>query len=165
MRYDPLAPDGGLFSEGVYEARTSAKEGKSAKGNPMITVTVTVFNGDDSIAVMDYWVSANKKNLASFCRATGQFETVFMAGSIDPSHINGRRVKVRLSIDNNEKGKTNRDGELYLPKNIVAEYLPSDLEDDPPADDFPPEEDPFAGPPPAPEPAPPVPPDPEDPIF
>ena len=144
MRFDPNAPDGGVLAEGIYEARTSAKQETSKAGNAMLTVTANVFSCEDVSETKDYWTSKNKKNMASFCRATGQYDDVFMRGEVTPEHVNGRRVRVRLVVE--DKGKINpTTGNPYPPKNVITEYLPTELTQEEPlrdtSGDVPPEED------------------------
>lgn len=97
----------------------------SAKGNPMLEVTLAVMDKDGSTRmVKDYLLQSDKMlfKLKHFCDGIGLGEK-FAKGELNPADCLKRSGMVKLGTD---KGKLKPDGEGMWPdKNIVKDYLKS----------------------------------------
>jgi hypothetical protein len=112
-----------LVSGGVYPAKvTRVDEGASEKGNPMMTLFVSVGEPKNEVEIRDYltFTAYGKRKIIEFARAVGlpapddEEEEV----ELEADECLGRRALVEVKA----REKTDKDGVPYLG---VTKWLPS----------------------------------------
>lgn len=111
----------GAWAPGVYDAEImTAIEGVSAKGNDMITLTLTVYHPDDGAQrqMKDWLVDAMAFKVRHCCEAAGLLAD-YEAGDLDAWKLEGKPVKAKLGT---ETYRTD-DGRSGT-RNKVVDYVP-----------------------------------------
>ncbi len=101
---------------------TEATETESKRGNAMIAVTLTVFNGADERTFQD-WFTASERHAARLrhaCEAVGELAK-YEAGAIAAEDFPGHTVLARLEI---EKGRAG-----FPARSVIVDYKADAAED------------------------------------
>jgi hypothetical protein len=118
MKFNPSGKSARkLLGKGEYDfVVTAAEERISGSGNTMIVLTLKVTNADgETTCVKDYLLAKMRRKLRQAALACGlgdKFET----GSLSDVDFIGRRGRLRLKVDEDEKGE-------YPDKNVVDAYI------------------------------------------
>lgn len=99
----------------------NAVDGKSSKGNDMITLTLRVFVGDSSRQLNDYLLEAMPGKLFHFCQYTGLADK-YAAGTLSADDCLGRTGYLTTGI---QKGKEKDDGsgDVWPDRATVKDYI------------------------------------------
>lgn len=99
-----------------------ATETESKRGNAMIAVVLTVFNGGEERTFQD-WFTASERHAARLrhaCEAVGELAK-YEAGAIAAEDFPGHAVQVRLEV---EKGRAG-----FPARSVIADYKEDAAED------------------------------------
>jgi hypothetical protein len=97
-----------------------AIEGRSQKGNDMITLTLEVFDKDGtSFVLIDYLVGTMEYKLRDFAYSIGLGQD-YESGNLNDKTMIGKSGILKLGI---EKGTADGKGGLWPDKNIVKDYI------------------------------------------
>lgn len=111
----------GLFPEGIYDFEVvDTNDAPSKKGNDMFTLTLRVFGDEEIRTVFDYIVpnsNFGERKLRRAAVACGLID-VYTSGELKHYTFMGATGKAKL------KQQDGTDG--FMPKNVVADYLPRD---------------------------------------
>lgn len=119
FKHKPQAEEDDLLKDGKYEAVVrKAIEGRSKKGNSMLTLLLEVYAGQRRASVYDYLVDVETMawKTRHFCESAG---LDYEAGELELNEVEGCRVFVDLTVEPAQNG--------FKAKNKVADYLPKDV--------------------------------------
>jgi len=136
----PENPERGGFKvlpKGKYRAELKAYEfGTAQSGNNKVTLTLTVFNNDEEIKVLDWLVNIDSMawKTKAFCEATGQAYGM----PLDFDRCLGKQFSVMLKVDKyiNNKGEQAESNKVdgYLPFTTNNGHTMSETKEIPDAD-------------------------------
>jgi len=113
-----------VWEEGIYSFEVGrAESATSKKGNPMIKLSLNVYNDEGHVQVIfDYIMGNMPLKLLDACEAMGLLNE-YESGALEPYQLEGKVGEVRLikrpEITDKESGK------VYPPKNEVKTYIPN----------------------------------------
>lgn len=115
-----------MLEPGIYNFTVSKAESKRSKsGNPMIELTLKVFdNNGKEFNVFDYLIAMPSMNwkIRHFCDSVGLTKE-YESGKFDEYLAVGRSGKVDIVF---QKGKAKDGGGFYKDKNAVEDYVMTD---------------------------------------
>lgn len=127
-----------LLNEGIYEGVvTSSTDTQSSTGNPMMDITITVYdkNGKE-YNVRDFLVFTKNMmwKVISFCNSAG-LSKEYEQGALCSSLVINKKLFVKVAIEEGreipeDKLKGKPQGSKYPDKNKIAEYRVTDNNED-----------------------------------
>jgi len=136
-----------VWNAGIYDFEVKQAVAQESKAkNPMIKVTLSVFNDEGKTQVVfDYLMAAFPLKLIDACDCMG-LSTEYQNGCLEPYHLEGKTGKLRLNIK--PKSTDKESGKEYPERNEVNGYVvgelssrPSSTEGHPAFDDVPIDDD------------------------
>lgn len=113
-----------VWSEGIYSFEVAkAESATSKKGNPMIKVSLNVYNEEGQVQVVfDYLMPSMPLKFLDACEAMGLL-TEYELGRLEPYQLEGKVGELRLFVRGETTDKET--GKVYAPKNEVKTYIPN----------------------------------------
>jgi hypothetical protein len=110
-----IAEKAKLWPRGDYEFLIlDASEEKSAKGNAMLELKISISNGSGSKTLTDFLLPQRAGKLLHCCEVCGVREKYFN-GCVSPEDFPGKRGRLRLGVEKGRKG--------FATKNVVIDYI------------------------------------------
>jgi hypothetical protein len=110
-----------LLHPGLYKYEViNAKERTSKTGNPMIELTLKVYDDKGRMFLInDYLLESMQFKLIHFAKSNNLFNE-YESGEIKDFHCLNKKGTVEIDI---QSGKEKPDGTFYNDKNVVKDYI------------------------------------------